>query len=36
MTDGHDLTPTQTFVINNDFDWDTWDASVGQLTGLMS
>jgi hypothetical protein len=36
MTDRHDLTPTQMFVVNNDFDWDTWDASVGQLTGLMS
>ena len=36
MTDRHDLTPTQMFVVNNDFDWDTWDASVGQLAGLMS
>ena len=36
MTERHDLTPTQAFIGNNDFDWDTWDASVGQLTGLMS
>ena len=36
MAERHDLTPTQVFVVNNDFDWDTWDASVGQLTGLMS
>jgi hypothetical protein len=36
MTEKHNLTPTQVFIDNNDFDWDTWDASVGQLTGLMS
>jgi hypothetical protein len=36
LTEGQDLTPAQMIMGNIDFDWDMWDASVGQLPGFMS